>query len=96
MSDVGRLPAPSLEQWEWQLSAACRGIDSDVFFHLSGVRGAARSRREKAAKEICATCPVIQDCLAWALRVREPYGVWGGKTPDERAILLHQPTRCGR
>lgn len=31
------------------------------------------------AKQICATCPVIADCLEGALSRREPWGVWGGQ-----------------
>ncbi len=30
------------------------------------------------------SCPVIQQCRSHALSVREPYGVWGGLTEDER------------
>ena len=30
------------------------------------------------------TCPVLAQCRAHALQVREPYGVWGGMTEDER------------
>jgi WhiB family redox-sensing transcriptional regulator len=43
------------------------------------------------AKTVCAACPVIQQCRQHALAVREPYGVWGGLTEDERnAIYLSQ------
>jgi hypothetical protein len=31
---------------------------------------------------------VIVDCLAYALRVREPYGIWGGLSENDRASLL--------
>ena len=31
------------------------------------------------AKEICARCPVIGECLEGALERREPWGVWGGQ-----------------
>ena len=31
------------------------------------------------AKQICAMCPVIADCLEGALERREPWGVWGGQ-----------------
>jgi WhiB family redox-sensing transcriptional regulator len=90
MTAVARLLVPRLEQWEWQLAAACRGLASSAFFHPEGERGASRVRRERAAKAICATCRVSQDCLDWALKVREPYGVWGGKTSEERALLIRQ------
>ena len=33
-------------------------------------------------------CPVRAECAAHALAVREPYGVWGGLTEDEREELL--------
>jgi len=31
---------------------------------------------------------VIQQCREHALKVREPYGVWGGLSEDERAEIL--------
>ena len=30
MSDVSKLPAPLTEVWEWQVEAACRGLDASV------------------------------------------------------------------
>jgi WhiB family transcriptional regulator, redox-sensing transcriptional regulator len=73
--------------WEWQLEAACRG-DSEPFFHPYGEREPSRSRREAAAKAICAGCPVLAACRAHALAAREPYGVWGGLSEEERDALL--------
>ncbi len=73
---------------DWQLLAACRGVDSSLFFHPEGERGAARSARENSAKEVCMRCPVRAECAAHALAVREPYGVWGGLTEDEREELM--------
>ena len=31
------------------------------------------------AKQICALCPVMAECLEGALERREPWGVWGGQ-----------------
>ena len=45
---------------------------------------AARRNRDGAAKAVCIACPVLEPCREHALRVREPYGVWGGMTEDER------------
>ena len=84
MADFSRLPGPNADLWDWQLRGLCRGKDSSLFFHPEGERGAARSGREVAAKEICTNCPVQIPCVEHALRVREPYGVWGGMTEDER------------
>jgi WhiB family redox-sensing transcriptional regulator len=86
MADYSRLPGPNADLWDWQLRGLCRGKDSSLFFHPEGERGAARSAREQSAKEICLNCPVQKQCSEHALRVREPYGVWGGMTEEEREI----------
>ncbi len=88
MAEVAQLPAPISDNWDWQVRAACRGLDASVFFHPDNERGAARLRRETQAKAICESCPVRQRCLDWALSVREPSGVWGGKSAAERDALL--------
>ena len=79
---------PLMDNWSWQSQAACQGMDTTAFFHPPGERGKTRSRRIAAAKRICAQCPVVNECLAHALRFREPYGVWGGLSEEERALLL--------
>lgn len=43
----------------------------------------ARAAREDVAREVCASCPVRDACLAYALRVRPRRGVWAGRTADE-------------
>jgi WhiB family redox-sensing transcriptional regulator len=93
MANLTRLPGPNADLWDWQLEAACRGTDSDVFFHPDRERGDAREQREAAAKRICAGCPVQAACLDHALTVREPYGVWGGMAEHERAELLTERRR---
>jgi len=92
MSDVRRLPPPRQGDWDWQLHAACRGHDTAIFYHPERERGPSRIRRDRAAKQVCATCPVIESCLRWALSAREPYGVWGGQTVEEREQLLTAQT----
>jgi len=84
MAGYSRLPGPNADLWDWQLRGLCRGKDSSLFFHPEGERGAARAARELSAKEICLNCPVQKQCCEHALRVREPYGVWGGLTEEER------------
>lgn len=87
-----RLPPARTDVYDWQLRGACRGRDLRTFFHPDGERGAARARRRAAAKAICQTCPVIDACLKHALAVREPYGVWGGMSEEERGRLLASGT----
>lgn len=86
MASVSRLPNPVSAEWEWQLLAACRGVDTQVFFSPEAERGARRLARERVAKAVCSTCPVIATCREQAIRVGEPFGVWGGLTPDERRV----------
>ena len=45
------------------------------------------------AKALCATCPVRRECLAGALRRREPCGVWGGEILQRGEVL---PFKRGR
>ncbi len=91
MPNLKRLPMPLIEVYEWQHSAACMGLDSSVFFSPSAERGAAKHLREQGAKAVCARCPVIDECREHALSVREPYGVWGGMTVEEREQLHRVP-----
>jgi WhiB family redox-sensing transcriptional regulator len=84
MAEISRLPGPVADVWEWQLQGSCRDADPRLFFHPEGERGPARRERDAAAREICSTCPVLEQCRSHALAVREPYGVWGGLTEDDR------------
>ncbi|RPI22605.1 MAG: WhiB family transcriptional regulator [Actinobacteria bacterium] len=66
----------------WRTSAACAGSDSDVFFPApEDADGIA------AAKEICASCPVREACLEYALSTNQGDGVWGGLDAQERRRL---------
>ncbi|MEV6205832.1 WhiB family transcriptional regulator [Kitasatospora sp. NPDC051914] len=95
MTVTSRLPGPLHQRWDWQLQGACRGSDAGLFFHPPGERGRAHDEREEAAKRICGHCPVRAECLAHALGVREPYGVWGGMGEDERRAFMG-PARPAR
>jgi len=92
MADISRLPGPNADLWDWQLLSACRTVDPDLFFHPEGERGPARSNREAAAKLVCASCPVLRQCRTHSLAVREPYGVWGGLSEEDREAT-YGPTR---
>src|SRR5215208_2017761 len=60
--------------WSWRLRAACRDVDSAVFFSPDGERGPKRAAREARAKLICAGCPVIRQCALHAIWYGERYG----------------------
>ena len=70
----------------WLDLAACKGQPIEVFF----VEKHGRIQNANEAKKICATCPVVHECLEYALNVhyRDQWGVYGGKTGRERQHIL--------
>ncbi|MER7742936.1 WhiB family transcriptional regulator [Streptomyces sp. NPDC096538] len=77
-----------LEIWSWQGSAACRGLDSTIFYSPPGERGQAKIRRDRKAQRICSDCTVRAQCADFALRHGERFGVWGGMSEKERSEIL--------
>lgn len=45
------------------------------------------------AREICAACPIREECLAHALANKERFGMWGGLTPIERRRIERKDRR---
>ena len=88
MAELRRLPPLREGDWEWQMKAKCRGTDTATFYHPENERGPSRIRRERQAKAVCSGCRVVEQCLEWALTAREPYGVWGGMSTEEREAML--------
>jgi WhiB family redox-sensing transcriptional regulator len=66
--------------------ALCAQVDPEVFFTQDDNSG------YKQAKVICTNCTVMAECLTWALRNDERYGVWGGLAPKERDQLKKRGT----
>ena len=94
MAEISRLPGPMIEKWEWQYEGSCRDMDTEIFFHPEGERGPSRRRRAADAKRICADCPVIVECREHSLASREPYGIWGGLTEEERRKIIREAARA--
>jgi WhiB family redox-sensing transcriptional regulator len=92
---------PKDAQWHWQEHGACREADPLLFFHPQNERGTSRMRRDRAAKLVCASCDVRMECADYAVRAREPYGVWGGLSEDDREHIYsrldsrHYPRQRG-
>jgi len=73
---------------DWVNHAACREIeDPSIFFTPERASGYVLARRTALAKSICAACPVLVPCRAYALKAREPDGVWGGLSAVERTVM---------
>jgi WhiB family redox-sensing transcriptional regulator len=67
----------------WRQDALCAETDPEAFFPASGSSPA-------AAIKLCGLCEVSEQCLEYALRNKEPHGVWGGLTPSGRRKLRWQ------
>ena len=78
----------SKDDLSWRESAACRSLDTDLFFPI-GKTGLAVAEIQQA-KAVCARCPVRRSCLTFALDTHQGYGIWGGYDEDERRLLLRQ------
>jgi WhiB family transcriptional regulator, redox-sensing transcriptional regulator len=55
-----------------------------TFFPAQGERQETRQAREEAARRVCRSCPVLQECRSWA-RLHHEYGFWGGESEEDRA-----------
>lgn len=82
-----RLPSATQDDWEWQYEGSCATLETDDFFAPFNERGEAKRLREQRAVQVCARCPVLARCREHAVTVREPYGVWGGLTEEDREAL---------
>ena len=81
---IGDLPG-------WMSRGVCTDVDPELFFGPDFGWGRehaeappVRAKREARAKALCATCPVRQACLEYAMTAPEHDGVWGGVTAAER------------
>jgi WhiB family redox-sensing transcriptional regulator len=75
----------------WRDQAACLeavSADYDPFF-------ADTAGLQAEAIAICATCPVRDACLTFAVRTGQQYGIWGGQ-PQQIVRRLIAADRAGR
>ena len=76
------MPPDQLDIYAVDVAAelSCLDHDPELFF-------AADPSDVEAAKLICRTCPLMQECLDGALRRAEPHGVWGGQLIVDGVIV---------
>jgi WhiB family redox-sensing transcriptional regulator len=70
----------------WLDGPACGGADPEMFF-------ADQPSQLQKAKEICAGCHLVTECLVGALERGEPAGVWGGEIFVEGRIVRFKRPR---
>jgi len=67
-----------------------------LFFQINpntpeqGLKGARKTEAMESAIDMCRSCPVLKQCLEYALRHPESaeYGIWGGTTVPQRRRIL--------
>ena len=67
----------------WMKGAICRAWDPEEWFSETGHYGPANAK----ALALCGMCNVQADCLEYAIGNRIAFGIWGGRTPQQRARL---------
>lgn len=65
----------------------------EMFFPEDSPDPDSRRIEVRIAKAICNRCPIVEPCLAYALAAKEPYGVWGATTAEERQVGRRQKAR---
>ena len=78
----------------WRDGARCRAEDPELFFPIGPSGPALKQLNE--AKAICRRCPVVVDCLTWAMSTGQPTGIWGGLSEDERRELRRTTAAASR
>jgi len=69
-----------LEPPLWMQDAACKDLPQSWFF--TGDLKACES--ELRGLQVCKTCPVRIECLAFSKTIKAAAGVWGGRTTEQR------------
>ena len=72
---------------KWMAQGNCATEPPEMFFPSDGI-GVIN------AQKICASCPVQERCLEYALRNRIEHGVWGGYSERGRRRLLRERARA--
>lgn len=78
-----RISKKLLQPIDWQAYARCTEVDPEIFFPERG-------GSSKAARAVCADCPVKMECLEYALNNKEQFGIWGGTSERERRRLRRE------
>ncbi len=77
------------EDTDWMRDGLCAQTDPDEFFPGKG-------SDVRPAKTVCAGCPVLDTCRAYAMDRPNLSGIWGGTSERERKTLRRAGTNADR
>ncbi len=90
-----------LDDQRWRDNALCApqnrpdGYENVQWVATTGQPQAERNRNTRAAREVCAMCPVVDDCVAYAVQSRQSFGVWGGMAAHDLRFRRSETIRAG-
>ena len=64
----------------WMEQAACKGMDTNIFFPKKGIPSTA-----SLARKICSGCEVQQECKEYG--AKEKFGFWGNTSVMQRRAI---------
>ena len=80
-------PEREREDWIGQGNCSLDGVDPGIFFIGQGKSAA--PARAVCGRDTGHACPVIEECLDYALRC-EPDGIWAGYTESQRRRIVKE------
>ena len=76
---------------DWKNEASCKGADTELFYPPRDrdkyTEYADQARAYCYGTGYGGLCPVIRECLLFALKTGETHGIWGGLSNRERRRL---------
>lgn len=77
---IGGVEFPIAPSEPWVRDALCAQVDPELFFPEG-------NHSPDDAVQVCCSCDVRVQCLAYALRTGQSHGVWGGKSQNQLARM---------
>jgi WhiB family redox-sensing transcriptional regulator len=75
----------------WEARGACKALNlTPATFYGVNDSGPMLDVEVERAKRVCAVCPVNRECLLTALAMNEGWGVWGGRTVQDRKRIVNE------
>lgn len=81
---------PDLDE-RWKADAACRGMDTNLFFPERG-----QTHIVRAALAVCERCTVRQECFDYCRLSGLRVGIWGGLSERARRRIIDKPLKIQR
>jgi len=79
MSDLRKTFQAVMDAQSWMGKANCKNMSTDLFFSTN-------NNYDPFVREVCASCPVIEECLWYANETSSDHGFMGGMSPTQRQL----------